>query len=82
MSAGPAPDPEEAEVVARAAAIYEAGGDGPPTATKLHAAVAQARAETGHKGRQIDWSTRPVHCRPVEVTGESASRVAVIDMST
>lgn len=82
VSAGPAPDPEQAEVTARAVAAYEAGGGGPLTATKLQDAVAQARAETGYERRRIDWRTRPVHCRPVEVTGESASRVAIIDITT
>ncbi len=82
MSAGPAPDPELAEVTARAVAAYEAGGGGPLTTAKMHAAVAQARAETGYERRRIDWSKRPVHCRPVAVTGESTSRVAVIDITT
>lgn len=80
VSAGPGPDPERDQVVARAVAAYEAAGDGGLTAAKLQAAVAQAQAETGYVPRRTDWSAHPAHCRRIAVTSEPASRVAVIDI--
>lgn len=80
VSEGPDRDLENDEVTLRAVAAYEAAEGGAPTAAKLHAAVAQAAAETGHVARRTDWSARPVHCRRVVVTEKPASRVAIIDI--
>lgn len=77
--AGPPADPEQAAFLAHAEAAFlkEAGG-GDLSAQKLMDAAAQATAETGYTPKKTDWSGRPGRCTRVDVTRDTASRVAVL----